>query len=448
MRYLFLFCFSFIQLFSMGQMDYLKDYIPYDTCSFDTHPVLNIKTWVHVVQKSKSQPENITIDSMNYLKRQYNWINQMYGQLKPPSVENQNGEKPYVKDARIRFIIDTISFHIDENSWDRIKVSTNENPKKWLDILKIDSDSSTILIKGVRNRYRPILDSIVVRNTKFNNGLHYVEKVKKIGRNTLIFLKDEVLVSEDTIGIITYYQKIDKNCNKDNWEKYTQKDKNFLHVFYTGASDNGPAFGCGPSPFFLNISKVINNGGYATAQLIAHEFGHCIGLRHTNTPQFKDLPKGDKFGWIKCNESNTSNNIMGYNTCRNYLSPLQIAHVHYRYSNINSLANTIKTISNKKQDVYIYNPTSWNKSIICNGNIIVKKKQTLTITEKIIIPENGYILLEKKAKIIVNGGKILNLQNKWGGIIKCKSEYSRHKLPKKDKNKPVVELLNNGEIIY
>ena len=145
MKYLFLFYLTSINLLAIGQVDYLKDYIPYDTCSYNTHPILNIKTWIHVVQKSESQPENITSDSINYLKRQYNWINQIYGQLKPPSVVNQNGEKPHIKDARIRFIIDTISFHVDENSWDRIKVSTNENPKKWLDILKIDSDSSTIL---------------------------------------------------------------------------------------------------------------------------------------------------------------------------------------------------------------------------------------------------------------------------------------------------------------
>ena len=196
------------------------------------------------------------------------------------------------------------------------------------------------------------------------------------------------------------------------------------------------------------MSKVIHNGGYATAQLIAHELGHCIGLRHTNTPQFKDLPKRDKFGWIKCNNSSISNNIMGYNTCRNYLSPLQIAHIHYRYSNINSLAKTIKTTSNQKQDVYINKPTSWQKSIVSSGNIIVKKNQTLTINKKIIIPENGYILLEKKARLIVDGGQILTLHKKWEGIIKCKSQFNRKKLPKKDKNIPEVILLNDGEIVY
>ena len=142
-----------------------------------------------------------------------------------------------------------------------------------------------------------------------------------------------------------YLKKVDKNCSKDNWMKHAKEDKNYLHVFYTGASKKGPAFGCGPSPYFLNVSKVISNGGYATAQLTAHELGHCLGLRHTNTPQFNDLPKSDKFGWINCNNTNTSNNIMGYNLCRNYLSPLQIAYIHYRYSTVKELCNTTENSS-------------------------------------------------------------------------------------------------------
>ena len=80
----------------------------------------------------------------------------------------------------------------------------------------------------------------------------------------------------------------------------TNSDKNSIHIFYTGSTVAKPAFGCGPSPYFLNVSRVLFNGGYATAQLTAHELGHCLGLRHTNVPQFDDLPPSDKFGWINC----------------------------------------------------------------------------------------------------------------------------------------------------
>ena len=95
-----------------------------------THPILEIKTWVHIIQKSKKEPQNITKDSLHYLQNQFLWINQMYKNLKPPSRKNSKNELPYIKDSRIRFIIDTITFHMDENGWDRMAtVPRNSNPE-------------------------------------------------------------------------------------------------------------------------------------------------------------------------------------------------------------------------------------------------------------------------------------------------------------------------------
>ena len=172
---------------------------------------------------------------------------------------------------------------------------------RWLKILEINADSNSITVKGVKNNFRPILDSIKVMGTNSNNGILHTYLAKKDGRNTIIYFKESIHVSEGNIGVLSYFKKVDKNCNKDNWVRFTKEDKDFLHVFYTGSSSSVPAFGCGPSPFYLNVSKFLENGRYATAQLTAHELGHCMGLRHTNTPQFSDLPRKDKFGWIKDN---------------------------------------------------------------------------------------------------------------------------------------------------
>ena len=53
---------------------------------------------------------------MDYLTKQFQWINQMFEKIQPPTVANSKGEKPYIKDSRIRFIIDTVSFHVDLDS--------------------------------------------------------------------------------------------------------------------------------------------------------------------------------------------------------------------------------------------------------------------------------------------------------------------------------------------
>ena len=190
------------------------------------------------------------------------------------------------------------------------------------------------------------------------------------------------------------------------------------------------------------------NGGYATAQLTGHELGHCVGLRHTNTPQFNDLPRTDKFGWLKCDDKNVSNNIMGYNLCRNYLSPLQIGYIHYKYSNVAELAQTTKNIDHKTKKIKIKQNTLWEKSIISTGDIIVKRNSALTIKDKLIIPKGARIILEKRSKLIVDGGLIRSVKDKWGGIIYCRSYPNIHKKPLFKKNKAQLIEENNGEILY
>ena len=61
---------GFVLLFhvvSFGQADYenLKDYIPFENTSVETHPVITIKVHVHVIQQSENNPQNITKDNKN-----------------------------------------------------------------------------------------------------------------------------------------------------------------------------------------------------------------------------------------------------------------------------------------------------------------------------------------------------------------------------------------------
>jgi len=431
-------------LFIIGQNKNLNKYIPYETTSYITHPIIEIKVWAHIIQKNEKNTQNFTKDSTDIIKQHFKWINDIYASINPPTLSNSKGIKPFIKDSRIRFNLDTITFHVNEYDWDRLKIVPEENKSKWLEILKIDPDSSTLLVKANRNLYSIISDSIMIKETRFSNGLYHVKKILKDGVNSLIFLEEDIFISEEMTGYVTCFKKIDKNCSDNNWIKYTNKNKNYLHIFYTGSSADVPGFGCGPSPFFLNISKANYGGKYAKAQLISHEIGHCLGLSHTNNPQFNDLPSSDKFGWIKCNDHNTSNNIMGYNTCRRYLSPLQIAYVHYRYSTFENLNFTLKNILPNNNTTQIKYNTKWEKNIIATGTIVVKKNQTLTVKKNLIIPENGIILLEKNGSIVVDGGKIYSPSKNWKGI-KVINIKKRKKVTHRS---PLIELLNNGTILY
>jgi hypothetical protein len=432
----------------LGQNNLLESYIPFDTCKFSSHPILEIKVWVHVLQQSAENPKNITKDSSHFIDEQFQWINKIYSNLKPPSRENSNNERPYIKDSRIQFLVDTISFHVDSVGWERMEIIIEKDTNRWLEILEINADSNTITIKGVKNNFRPILDSLKVFGTNSNNRILHTSGAKKEGRNTVIHIKETLSVSEERVGFISYFKKVDKNCNKDNWRRFTNENKEFLHVFYTGASSSVPAFGCGPSPFYLNVSKFLDNGRYATAQLTAHELGHCIGLRHTNTPQFSDLPRNDKFGWVNCNSNNVSNNIMGYNLCRNYLSPMQIGHIHYRYSTINELSLTTNNLMSNSSKVVINKNTNWDKNILSKGTIIIKKNKTLTVSKNLLIPKNGFLVLEKNSKIIVDGGRIYSPSKNWNGIIRNEGKTKNKKWNCRKKVNSQIILLNNGQISY
>ena len=329
-----------------------------------------------------------------------------------------------------------------------MEIIMEKDTNRWLEILEINADSNSITIKGVKNNFRPILDSLKVFGTNSNNGILHTSHTKKEGRNTIIYIKEILNVSEGRLGGISYFKKVDKKCNKDNWVRFTNENKEFLHVCYTGASSSVPAFGCGPSPFYLNISKFLDNGRYATAQLTAHELGHCIGLRHTNTPQFSDLPRKDKFGWINCNSNNVSNNIMGYNLCRNYLSPMQIGHIHYRYSTINELSLTTNNLMSNSSKIVIKKNTNWDKNILSKGTVIVKKNKTLTVSKNLLMPKNGVVILEKNSKIIVDGGRKYSPSKNWNGIIRKKGKAKNKKWHCRKKVNSQIILLNNGEISY
>ena len=96
--------------------------------------------------------------------------------------------------------MDTTTFHIDEVAWNRMKLVKEENNKKWMKILAIDSDSGTVKIAGIRDKFKMIQDSIIITNTIFNNGTYSVKKIEKKGVNTVLTLDDDIQISEDSIG--------------------------------------------------------------------------------------------------------------------------------------------------------------------------------------------------------------------------------------------------------
>lgn len=435
---------SFLCILNLNAQDrVLENYYPkYND------PDVAIKIKLHIIQHSAKDPKNYRKSDTLLLQEQVKLINSFYQFLDYPTLEPP-ANTAFLADSKIRFVLKSIQFYVDSILWDRISFLPFRDGKYPLTIDSVNVLKNEIYFTD--NYFQKFKKGaqILIENDLQNSGIYksdtcYYDRTK----NTTVLKLDKKLKSSPKGSKITFYSENNYNCSNDIWQNLLGGDQNYLHVIYTGSSLKALAFGCGPSPYFLNVSSFINGGDWANAQLAAHELGHCIGLNHTDNPQFDDLPRRDKFGFIECDSVEVSNNIMGYNKCRRYLSPKQIAYVHMLYNtDPNRIKTTIYCQYNWKNSITVNKNLVWNRAYVVGGDLIIRKNKTLHLKGMISMPRNGKIILEDGAKIIVDGTTITNsCGESWGGIVYCKKYKGGKTKLKTPKKKGSIEFKNGGKL--
>lgn len=422
----------------------LENYIP-----TGDEPEVIIKVKLHIVQYAENDPRNYTIKDTSLLREQINLINSFYTALDAPTLLPP-AEADHLRNAHIRFKIIGFKFHVNPDLWDRIAYEPLYNKQFPIAIDSQLNTKNTFYIKGQHGfRFRRNTDVLLIDANKksFQSKIdtaYFDKSVKKTVIKTVTSCATDFQPAE-----LTYFAENNRNCSDDLFKQLTHSDSSCLHIFYTGSSMKESAFGCGPSPFYLNVSNYLKGGDWANAQLSAHELGHCLGLSHTDRPQFDDLPKKDKFGFIDCDSVEVSNNIMGYNKCRRYLSPKQIAFIHQEYSlKPYRIRTTVYCDYDPQYNFEIRKNTTWNRAMVIGGDLIIRKGKTLTVNCMVSLPDGANIILEEGSQLIVNGNVITNnCGSTWDGILFC-SKYTgdKTKMTPPKKTKGEVKLQNGGRL--
>jgi hypothetical protein len=298
---------------------------------------------------------------------------------------------------------------------------------------------------------------------KFNSPYIKDSKIKYELTNIYFYKSDELYQTNNDDALFSFIKKTDEK----------RINEGLPIIFNAGTSPGHLTSYNGQSGIVTTVKP--EDITFIRSHLL-HEIGHAFGLGHTyvNTSgggsdwqnfnggcgsidYLEDVfPNNNPFcqnegkkafspnnsPCYSCYESSpdTSNNLMGGQRYNLWMSPLQMGR-RIRSMHLNSSIRIFAKdmVSDHKNSWTINENEVWDFDIQLYKDILIKEGVTLTIKCKMAMAIEGLIILEKGAKLIVDGGEITC----W-----CKSGLFNGIVNKKmNKNeKPLFELINGGII--
>lgn len=177
---------------------------------------------------------------------------------------------------------------------------------------------------------------------------------------------------------------------------------------------------------------------------LVHELGHTAGLLgHTNSqsswginmPAYCYYPDGGTTDYYKetsgpCwgNVNSVSqggcgsNNIMGYNNDRTYLSPNQLGSFFYSvYGGINTRFTNAaypvdRCVYDSSQTIKITRDTAWGNATLVSGDVVIETGRTLTVYCTVVFSTGSRLLVKPGGRLILDGGTLTTNCGFWEGV--------------------------------
>lgn len=326
-----------------------------------------------------------------------NSLNYKYAHLKNED-DGKSCYDGYVKDSRIRFQINPIYVR-DSYGWN------NEN----------DNCSANCPDIYGCNWYLNRLHDSITGTASIPKGINVFFTEKGSAYDTIVSMKK---LKISLIG--SHACSMMPGCDPDRNLKCHMPDV-FLGFYSKSLIPSSPEWDTALfwNPYDRTILYSSNTFNWAvdnTSFGIVHELGHSLGLGH---------------GYNHCHHNIMNNSSSADRTC---FMLKQLALVHKNLCTT-VLRNYIEGCPYRSDNVFeITGDELIDFDFTWFGDIVVRSGGTLTITCTVRMPDNARIIVERGARLIMQGGRITNAcGGKWGGIqVLGNSERMKRKRLKKE----------------
>ncbi len=249
---------------------------------------------------------------------------------------------------------------------------------------------------------------------------------------------------ESSADWTTLFNAVTASPNQDN--------ANQLNIMFTNGSCCGGAWGYA---FLPSLNMNYNNGvvtfgkyiaptqqDQACARHLVHEIGHVLDLLHVYSGGGQETCSQSANDYLQdvfgpnggdpavCHQNSFSgcqpvystpvdhlctNNLMGGKDVGLYTSPMQMGRMH-RALSVKNVRKYVKPCPFNSTPEFISNDETWDFDIRLYNSIRIEPGVTLTIRCKVLMPDNGRIIVERGARLIVDGGTITSSCEMWKGI--------------------------------